>query len=371
MGESLALVPLVERALDELACAHVVLTTSTATSAAALEKARLPKRCLHILLPIDTARATARFLDHWRPDLAAFSELDFWPRLMTETHRRCIPMALINSRMPDGSFLRRKRLGGLMTDVLRFFDRLLVQDGLSADRFAELGADPERIMVVGALKAAARPLPVDDDELDSLKGAIGARPVWLAAATVGSEHPDMFKAHRLICDTLPETLLILAPRFPADADDAEAGAKAQFSQVARRSRGEQITPETQVYIADTIGEMGLWYRCAPVSFIGHSLDDALEGKNPFEAAALGSVILHGPGISYFAESYEALKAEGATREVSDAASLAAEVLDLQDPERRRKMAEGAARTIAGRSGVLDTTWSALDRLLSGSARGGE
>lgn len=363
VGESLALVPLVEKALADLPEAHVVLTTSTATSAAALEKAGLPARCLHVLLPIDTYRATRRFLDHWRPDIAAFAELDFWPRLMVETHRRGIPMALINSRMPGRSFARRKRLGGLMRDVLRLFDRLLVQDGLSADRFAELGADPGRILVVGALKAAARPLPADGDELDRLRDALGTRPVWLAAATVGEEHPAMFQAHEIVRATLPDAVLILAPRFPADGDAAEARARARFSHVARRSRDQGIAPDTQVYIADTIGEMGVWYRLAPVSFVGHSLDAGLEGKNPFEAAALGSVILHGPGVSYFAESYAGLAAEGATREVGDAGTLAAALLDLQDRAKRAPMKEGAARIIAQRSGVLDTTWASIRLLL--------
>ncbi len=363
VGESLALVPLVERALADLPDAHVVLTTSTATSAAALEKAHLPERCRHVFLPIDTVKATRRFLDHWRPDLAAFAELDFWPRLMVETRARGIPMALINSRMPSGNFARRQRLGGLMRDVLGLFDRLLVQDSVSADRFAELGADPGRITVVGALKAAARPLPADNDELERLRAAIGPRLVWLAAATVSDEHAPMLEAHALVRAAHPGALLILAPRFPADGDSAEAMARARFDGVARRSHGAGIDAATQVYLADTIGEMGLWYRLAPVSFVGHSLAPGLEGKNPYEAAALGSAILHGPGISYFSESYEGLWAEGATLQVSDAESLAKAICELQDPTIREPMSEGAARAIAKRKGVLDATWMTLRFLL--------
>ena len=363
MGESLALVPLIELALTARPGAHVVLTTSTATSIAALERAGLPDRCFHIQMPIDTPQAVGRFLDHWRPDVAGFAELDFWPRLMVDTQARGIPMVLINSRMPEGNFKRRKKLGGLTRDVLRLFERLLVQDEASRERFANLGADRDRIEVVGALKSAARPLPADAKEVERLQGVIASRPIWLAAATIGSEHPAMIAAHVRIAKALPDALMILAPRNVSDGDEAVSLARAQFDRVARRSRGEDIGVDTQVYIADTIGEMGLWYRLAPVSFLGHSLGEGLEGKNPYEAAALGSVVLHGPEVSYFSESYAGLTAEGAAREVCDAEGLADAVIDLQDPARRQPMRDGAERAIAARRGVLDATWRVVDSYL--------
>ncbi|AZQ66310.1 3-deoxy-D-manno-octulosonic acid transferase [Silicimonas algicola] len=363
VGESLALVPLIERALDDLPDAHVVLTTSTATSATALAAARLPERAIHVLSPVDTVAATRAFLDHWRPDVAAFAELDFWPRLMVETKARGIPMILVNSRMPDGSFARRKRIAGPMRDVLRLFDRLLVQDEASVGRFAALGADPDRIEVAGALKAAARPLPADEGELAQLASAFGDRPRWLGAATHGTEHAAMIEAHGTVTKDEPRALLVLAPRHLRDADEAETLARTRFN-VARRSRGEAIGAETQVYLADTIGEMGLWYRLCPVSFVGHSLLPDLEGKNPYEAAALGSAILHGPHMSYFAESYEALTAEGAAACVTDEDDLAKAVLRLQDEATRAGMSEGARRVIAARGAVLDRTWAAIRLLLS-------
>jgi 3-deoxy-D-manno-octulosonic-acid transferase len=366
VGESLALVPLIERALADLPETHVLLTTSTATSAVALSKAALPERCIHVLLPIDTPRATRAFLAHWRPDLAAFSELDFWPRLMVETHRQGVPMVLINSRLPEKSLASRKRLGPAMRDILALFERMLVQDADSFERFRKLGADKARMSVVGALKSAARPLPADEAELAALTLAIGPRPVWLAAATWGSEDPVMVAAHERVRESVSDALLIIAPRHLRDADAAEAVARAAFARVARRSRGEAPDAETEVYIADTMGEMGLWYRIAPVSFVGHSLDpkgEGLEGKNPFEAAALGSVILHGPTVSYFAESYEALGAAGAARLVEDAEGLAREVVRLFDAEARAPMLAGAGRVIAARKGVLENTWTILRRVL--------
>ncbi len=367
VGESFALLPLIERALSDRPDAEAVLTTSTASSVEALAKANLPDRCRHILLPIDTARATRAFLDHWRPDLAAFAELDFWPRLMVETRLRNIPMVLVNSRVPDSNFERRKKLGGLTRDVVRFFDRLLVQDSLSRDRFVALGADPKTVEVVGALKAAARPLAADPAELSHLQTVFGTRPVWCAAATEGREHAAMIAAHTLVSAVLQNPLLILAPRFKEDAAEAQEMAQNAFDHVARRSADEPLTAKTQVYIADTFGEMGLWYRLAPVSFVGHSLSDGLDGKNPFEAAALGSAILSGPHMSYFSESYDALIAEGACQIVNDAQGIAQAVVALQDDTRRAAMLEGAARVVETRRAVLTRTWEVLkDALAAGS-----
>ncbi len=360
VGESLALVALIEKALTERPEAHVVLTTSTATSVAALAKADLPERCTHVLLPIDTPTAVGRFLDHWQPRLAAFAELDFWPRLMVETNRRGIPMLLINTRMPKGNFERRQKISGTMGDVLGLFDRLLVQDEASVQRFASFGVDPDRMTVAGALKSAARPLPADAAELSRLKAAIGDRPVWLAAATIAAEHEEMIAAHELITETMPDAMMIFAPRNLPDGDGAEALARAEFQKVARRSKAQPITSETQVYLADTIGEMGLWYRLAPVSFLGHSLHAGLEGKNPFEAAALGSAILHGPHVAYFEESYALLAEERGAQQVGNIDELARSVLALlADPSGAQSMKEGAKRAVEKRRQVLETTWNAI------------
>lgn len=366
VGESLALIPLIERVLADLPGAHVVLTTSTATSAEALAKAALPERAIHVLLPIDTRAATRAFLNHWQPDLAAFAELDFWPRLMIETHARDVPMILINSRLTEKSLKSRARLGRAMRDILGLFDRLLVQDAASFERFRTLGADKRRISVVGALKSAARPLAADEDELARLVDTIGGRPVWLAAATWESEHPVVMAAHAAVREAYPDALLIGAPRHMRHADGAEAEARARFDGVGRRSKGDAPGPDCQVYIADTIGEMGLWYRLAPVSFVGHSLDvagEGLEGKNPFEAAALGSAIVHGPAVSYFAESYDALAKAGAARRVGDEAELARAVIELLATDARAPMLTGAARVIEGQKAVLENTWAVLRRAL--------
>ena len=364
VGESLALLPLIERALHDMPKAHVLLTTSTATSIDALEKARLPERAIHCLLPIDTYQAVARFLRHWRPDVAVFAELDLWPRLLIETFRREIPMVLVNARMTEKTFLSRQRVAGIMADMLDLFDRMLVQDAETFERFKAFGADPAKIAVVGPLKSAARPLPADDAVLGDLRAQIRDRPVWLAAATYQSEHDEVLQAAKKVLEAEGDALLIIAPRHVRDGEALEQMAREAGLAAARRTKGQPITPETQVYIADTIGEMGLWYRLAPISFIGHSLDvagDGLDGKNPFEAAALQSAILHGPDVEHFADSYAALAKAGGARVVHDADGLAEAVLALQQDELRAAFTAGADQVIKAQRSILENSWDLIRR----------
>jgi 3-deoxy-D-manno-octulosonic-acid transferase len=172
--------------------------------------------------------------------------------------------------------------------------------------------------VVGALKAAARTHPADKSELASLRKRIGNRPIWLAAATHVTEEPVIIAAHEIVLQECPDALLIVAPRDLDSAADLESNARAKFKHVARRGDGQLPDGATQVYIADTFGEMGLWYRIAPISFISHSLlqgADDLAGKNPYEAIALGSAVIHGSSVSYFSETYQDLLSMGAPKEV--------------------------------------------------------
>lgn len=365
VGESLALLPIFDRARVERPDATILLTTSTASSVNAFDRIKLPPNVIHILLPVDTAKATGAFLHHWCPSLAAIAEIDFWPRLMVETARRDVPMILLNARLYRDSVESRGRLGGMMKDLLGLFRTLLVQDDASAKHFAALGAPRDRITVTGALKAAARPLDHDAEALADLNATVADRPLWLAAATEASEHPAMIEAHVVLLETVPDALLIVAPRHTRDGAALADLATGAGLTPALRSKGEPITPETQVYIANTIGEMGLWYRLAPVAFVGHSLPGhGLTGKNPFEAAALDCAILTGPDVADFAESFADLEVEGATRVVHSAHDLAAALEDVQDPAKRQPMTEAARRVVARKAQVLETTWSAIEALLT-------
>lgn len=359
VGESLALLTLLRRLGQEMPDAHFLLTTTTVTSVRALENVGLPPRVIHQYLPADARGPVERFLDHWRPDLVAFAELDLWPYMLTRVAQAGIPLVLLNARITDRTFPKKQKAIGLYRPVIRLFSRILVQDAVSQDRFVALGADGDRVERTGSLKNAADPLPKFDEEFAALQTAIAGRPLWLAASTMIREEPQLFDAHVQARTACPDLLMIIAPRHVNVADETEALAKAKFTHVARRSRGEPISPQTEVYIADTFGEMGLWCRLAPVVFVGHSLPvgaPALAGKNPMEALAVGAMVLHGPDFADFYDVYERLLAQEATRQVQNSTELSEDIVRAVGTEAfRTPYLNAAASCMAEDQAALDRT----------------
>ena len=301
VGEAQALVTL----LDRLVAAHpnvsVLLTTHTIASAQALAARGLPERVIHQFAPADYPAAVRRFLRHWRPDAMILAEADMWPQMLLQVKRAGLPMVLINTHVTPRRYRRRSKMVATNGYLMNLFDSILVQDAASMERFKDLGAPAAKMSVMGVLKAASDPLPDRPQAREELAAAIAGRPVWLAASTRAIEEPQLIEAHVAALATLPDLLLLIAPRQRTDADQTEASARAHFAPVAisRRSLGAPITRATKVYIADTIGEMGLWYRLAPVAYTGQSLPvpgRTLGGKNPFEAVALGCMVVRGPNV---------------------------------------------------------------------------
>lgn len=368
VGESLALLTLLRRLGRELPQAHFLLTTITRSSAEALARAGLPPRVLHQFAPADAPGPVRAFLDHWQPDVAVIAERDLWPLTLAETHARGIPMMLLNARVTRRGFKRRKRLPALYRGIYGMFDRILMQNEESRARFIAMGAPPDRLELMGVLKTASDPLKDHPGERARLAARIGARPRWVAGSTHRLEERQLLEAHAAARARLPDLLLILAPRQPGLADETEAEAQALFpGGVARRSRGEDPGPETAVYLADTIGEMGLWFRLCPVAFMGHSLPvegRVLTGKNPWEAVALGALVLHGPGTGNFAESYADLDAAGGAVAVADAPALAAAVLAAQEEAFRAPRVAAAAALAARAQAALDHAAAAVHDLLA-------
>lgn len=348
VGESLALLTLIDRLAAARPDITILLTTITQASAQTLAKRNLPDAVIHQYLPVDTPRAVARFLAHWRPDAVAIAEADLWPRILIGAKAMGCPMILLNTHVTPRRYRRRRRAPRANGWLMDLFDQIHVQDQKSHDLYRDLGAPMQKMQVTGVLKAASAPLPDLPQERATLEAQIGARPRWLAASTRAVEEPQIFDAHAKALVRLSDLLLIIAPRQMRDADKTEDMAIGQFgaAHVARRSRNQPVSADTQVYIADTMGEMGLWYRLAPVAYTGQSLplpDRILGGKNPFEAAALNCMILHGPTVGNFREAYDRLHAEGGAMLVNDASEMANAVCKAQDPEFRAPFIEGAAR----------------------------
>lgn len=363
VGEAVSLLELLRRLTlgrPDLTC---LVTTVTVTSAAFV-KPRLPERCLHQFAPVDVLPWVERFLDHWRPDLAVWTESEVWPATLAATYRRGVPMLLINARVSEKSFRRWRRARGMAAGLLQRFDRILAQDARAERQLVALGAPRERLRTTGSLKEGAAPLPHDEDERIRLTRAFADRPLWLAASTHPGEEEAVVAAHRAVRRAVPMVALILAPRHPDRADPIAAELRGAGWTLAQRSKGEAVAADTDVYLADTLGEMGLWYRIAPVSFVGGSLV-RVGGHNPFEPALLGSAILHGPYVRNFMEAYQRLHDAGAAVEVDGAASLTAAVIETLAPDRAAAMAaaawdalsEGAAVTDA----VLEVVGGYLDR----------
>lgn len=326
LGEAMSLLPLVGELQRQRAALACLVTTGTVAAAERMAT-ELPDGCLHQYVPVDTAGAVRRFLAHWRPDLAIWVESEFWPRLMVETARRGIPMALVNARLSDRSFRRWRRAPVMAAGLLDLFHSITAQDSQTRARLAALGARPERLAEGGNLKALVPPPRCDPALHDRLRGLIGTRPVWLAASTHAPEEEAVAEAHRIAARSLPDLLTILAPRHPQRGSAIAAMLERQGLACACRSIGEDPGPETGILLADSFGEMGLWYRLAMVCFVGGSLVP-IGGHTPFEPASLGCAVLHGPHVGNFGPAYAALGGARAARKVADGAALGRAIVEL-------------------------------------------
>ncbi|MCP5367020.1 MAG: 3-deoxy-D-manno-octulosonic acid transferase [Hyphomicrobiales bacterium] len=361
VGESLSLLPLVQRLRRDLPGAAALVTTGTVTSARLMAE-RLPEGAFHQYVPVDRAAWVRTFLDHWRPDLILWSESEFWPNLLCEPAARGIPMVLVNGRVSDRALATWRRHRGLIRHLLAGFALCLGQSPRDAERLRELGAP--RVDCLGNLKQAAAPLPVDAADLAALDAALDGRPRWLAASTHAGEEALAGRVHRALAGRHPGLLTMVVPRHPDRGAAVAADLRRQGLAVARRGGGEAPAADTDVLLADTLGELGLFYRLGGVAFVGKSLL-AEGGQNPLEPAQLGCAVLYGPHMGNFTDTVAGLEAAGAAQAVADEAALAAAVDRLlADPaERARRAAAGAAFATA-RSAVLDDVMAALEPFLA-------
>lgn len=365
LGETLSALPLLEAMAARAPWLQLLVTTGTVTSAELLAR-RLPPglapRLAHRFLPLDVPGWTARFLDGWRPDAGAFVESELWPNLLAAARARLLPLALVNARMSPRSAGRWRRAPGLARATLGSFRLVLARSEADAARLAELGAPAPACW--GDLKAAAAPLPADPAALAELRRAIGARPVFLAASTHPGEEALAVAAHREAA--IPGLLTILVPRHP-ERGPAIAAAIAGLA-VARRGAGELPGPGTAIYVADTLGELGLFYRLASLALVGGSLVPH-GGQNPLEPARLGCPILFGPHMHNFAEAVARLLAAGGALRLEGPAMLAPALRAmLSEPDRARRLAEAAAPVAAREAGLPGRIAEALLGLLPGEAQ---
>src|ERR1700682_4611499 len=358
VGEVLAAAALIERlrALN----IRILLTSGTVTSAAIVAK-RFPADIIHQYVPYDSPRYVARFLDHWRPSLALFIESDLWPNLILSSAARRLPMVLINGRMSQRSFPRWRRMSGTISALLGKFEVCLAQSEVDAERFAALGG--RNFVTTGNLKLDVPAPPADAARLERLMAVTRGRPIIVAASTHPGEEEILLETHRTLAGLFPSLLSVIVPRHPDRGEAVARIVTASGLHVALRSREELPTATTDIYVADTMGELGLFYRLAPIVFMGGSLVPH-GGQNPIEAVKLGASIVHGPHVFNFTDVYEALDRAGGARIAGTQEALVKQLGQLlADPKAREASLAASERVVDQLGGALERSLAALDPYL--------
>ena len=359
VGETLSALPLVTALLaqDDPPC--ILVTSGTASSADILAR-RLPPGAIHQFAPLDSARALRRFHAHWRPDLLVLMESEIWPQMIRTAP---CPVVLLNARLSARALARWQRLGPSAAWLLRRLALIVTQTEATAAGLRALGVAPDRIRTGGNLKAAAPPPDADPAAVTEIRQALAERPRWLAAATHPGEEEALLAVHRHLLQTHPDLCLILAPRHPERGD--RVAAMATDLTLTRRSAGE--APTAQVYLADTLGEMGLWYRTAPLAFVGGSLTPN-GGHNPWEGAALGCALLTGEHLVNCTQDWQTLAEADAARTGLTADTLGPVLQDmLTDPDSARAMGRRAAAVTARQGDDIARTVADLTSLMPAKA----
>jgi 3-deoxy-D-manno-octulosonic-acid transferase len=358
VGELISVLPLIERI--HARGVNLLVTSGTVTSGGLAEQ-RLPSGVIHQFVPIDVPHFVRRFLDHWQPDLALFVESELWPNIIVETSRRAVPMILINGRLSANSFKRWRLAPTTIGDLLRRLDLCLARTPGDADRLSALGA--RHVVTTGDLKLDGPAPPADRDRLAALQRACGERPMIAAASTHQGEEAMMIDAHRRLRANFPDLLTIIVPRHPERGLSVAALAHGAGLNVRLRSSGELPDAATEIYVADTVGELGLIYRLVPIVFIGGSLIRH-GGQNPIEPAKLGAAILHGPHVANFADIYAGLDEAHGAELVADPSKLTAGLASmLARQDVRADVADAAYRTVTALGGALERTLTSLDPYL--------
>jgi 3-deoxy-D-manno-octulosonic-acid transferase len=358
VGEVLAAAALIEklRALN----LRILLTSGTVTSAAIVAK-RFPPDVIHQYVPYDSPRYVTRFLDHWRPSLALFIESDLWPNLILSSAARRLPMVLINGRMSPRSFPRWRRVSNTISALLGRFDVCLAQSQTDADRFSALGS--RNVVTTGNLKLDVAAPPADPAKLERLMSVTRGRPILVAASTHSGEEEILIETHKTLAGFFPSLLTVIVPRHPDRGEGVARLIEASGLRASLRSREELPVAATDIYVADTMGELGLFYRLAPIVFMGGSLV-AHGGQNPIEAVKLGASIVHGPHVFNFTDVYDALDRAGGARRADSQEALVKQLGQLlADPAAREASLVASEHVVEQLGGALERTLAALEPYL--------
>lgn len=350
VGESVSMLPLINSLLNSRPDIHVMVTTGTTTSAELMGK-RLPERAFHQYIPIDNPAFTKRFVKHWQPDLVLWFESDFWPAMLSSIKKKNIPLILVNGRISNKSFKRWQQFDYISRELLSCFTFCLGQSEEDAYRLRVLGAKDSTCL--GNLKFAGLPIPVDEAKKNAVTAQIGKRPLFCISSTHNDEELQLGRHFNRLFDKHPDLLIIIAPRHPQRGSDIKTQLTDLGFKTALRSAEEPITEQTQVYIADTIGELGIWYGICPIVFIGGSLIPH-GGQNFMEPSRLHDAVIVGPHMHNFSEAMQRAQKANAIIQCPDAAGVINTVEQLlASPELLEAKSSLAYNWASGEAKVLD------------------
>lgn len=350
VGEANSVMRLIEQLQTRFLDIHILLTTGTVTSAQLIEKRNL-KNVIHQFVPVDTPEATNRFLRHWRPDIGLWVESELWPNLVINAKSRSCFMMIVNGRMSAKSYNSwQKYAMPIVYKMLGCFELVFAQNESDGQRFRALGA--KSVRCVGNLKYDAAPLSCNESDLFILQQAIGTRQIWLAASTHDNEEEQVAKTHKLLIEKHPDLLTVIVPRHPGRGGEI-AKMLSAYGKTALRSNGDKIASETRFYVADTLGELGLFYRLAEIVFMGGSLVKH-GGQNPLEAARLRCCIITGKHTENFADMYAEMEKYSICKRIADANEMATKINGLMmDSDELTKMQMVTKEWLRGKSGAAE------------------
>ena len=349
VGELVSILPIVERLTAQNI--NVLVTSGTRTSATVIGE-RLPPGAFHQYIPLDAPSYVKRFMSYWHPDIALFAESELWPNFIFEMNRIGIPLVLINARMSDRSFARWSKKKDIIKPLLDAIPLYVTQSAEDARRFAVLGAT--NVHVGGNIKYDCDAPPADTRIVAQYSGFMAGRPVWVASSTHSGEDELFIRTHMILRQRFPSLLTIIAPRHPDRGEAIEQILSHTELKYARRSHGFLPDRSVAVYIVDTIGELGIFYRLAPLVVMAGSFQP-IGGHNPIEAIKLGAAVFHGPHTHNFRELYAELDARKGTCRIDDPNQLPV-ILDeyFRNPEQIRRLARTGLDVVQEKGGAIDS-----------------
>lgn len=364
VGEAQSALILVARLREKNPGLHILMTTGTVSSAELMQK-NLPPGVIHQFYPLDHPGWTKSFLDHWRPSLVLWMESELWPNMLAEIKKRSIPAVLVNARLSDRSFRRWSWVRSAAGEVLSAFKLILAQGETEAMRYKALGANAA--IAAGNLKYGAAPLRFNENDLQTVTATIGTRPLWLYASSHKGEEALACRVHTALKNIFPDLLTVIVPRHPNRRDDIAQTCRAHnLNFIMRGEEKIMPAPGTDIYVADTFGELGLFYRLAPLAVIGRSFsDDGGGGHNPIEAAQLNCAVLYGPNVQYQKDLFAGMTAASAARPVKDESELTAAIQALlSSPDQCTALQRTGLEFVNTQGTVTDTVIHAIDPWLS-------